>query len=636
MSNTITHATPTRRLLDHAVTIIAIVWGLFQLYTAYDPFLDPIRLGAVHLGFALTLVFIRFPAFGSKARTLNILVSGIQILTTILVVHYIYVEIYGLSSRIGMFNPTDTLYGMCAILLILDACRRIMGMGLVLLVSAFLAYAYFGHLIPGLAGHVPMSNDYIVSHLFMSEDGIFGTPMMVAASYVMLFVLFGTFMEATDGTELLMKLAQRTLGWTRGGAAKMSVLVSSLFGTISGAAVANVVTVGSLTIPLMKRTGFSPTVAGGIEAAASTGGQIMPPVMGAAAFIMAAILGIPYADVALAAVLPSILFYLSLLWGVDLHAKAAGIKGMSRHELPRLSEVPKKSWLLLSPILLLIYLLMITGISATLAGLYTLLATVGVGLLVTGPRFLPRISSAFRNGAFAMLQVSIAVAAAGMIIGVIGSTGLDSKFSTLILEATAGNLLLTLIATAIAAIVLGMGMPTVGVYLILAILVAPALVDLGVTPLAAHMFIFYFGILSTITPPVAISAFAAAGLSGASPTATGFSAFKLALAGFIIPFLFVYSPTLLFSDDAGVDIPRILVAFLAVGALTAAVIGTLLTKMAVWERVATAIAASLLILPGWPSSIMALVVLGIVIYSQTKKTRRSDDAPLNLTRQAND
>ncbi|AEC21580.1 TRAP transporter, 4TM/12TM fusion protein [Pusillimonas sp. T7-7] len=617
-----------KKVLDVTVTIIAVVWGVFQLYTAYDPFLDPIRLGAVHLAFALTLVFIRFPLMAGRARTVGIVISTIEIVLTIATAFYICKEIYGLSARIGMFEPRDTIYGTLAVLLVIDGCRRVMGMGLVTLVAVFLAYAYLGHLIPGLAGHVEMSNSYIISHLFMSPDGIFGTPMMVAASYVMLFVLFGTFMEATDGTDLLMRVSQRALGWTRGGAAKMSVLVSSLFGTISGAAVANVVTVGSLTIPLMKRTGFSGSNAGGIEAAASTGGQIMPPVMGAAAFIMAAILGIPYADVALGAVIPAVLFYVSLLIAVDLQAKNAGIRGIPVKDLPKLKDVPLRSWFLLSPILLLVYLLMITGISATLAGLYTLLATAAVGFVIIGWRFLPRMITAFRTGAFAMLQVSIAVAAAGIIIGVIGSTGLDSKFSTLILQATAGNLLLTLIATAIAAIVLGMGMPTVGVYLILAILVAPALIDLGITPLAAHMFIFYFGIMSTITPPVAISAFAAAGLADSSPTATSIAAFRLAAAGFVIPFLFVYSPSLLFADNAGVDLIRIAAATLALVAMTIALAGMWLGKMAFWERCAVAGASALLVLPDGVSSSIAVAMLVLLFLWQLQKARRSRLNPI--------
>ena len=612
-----------RNALDPLVTTIAVVWGIFQLYTAYDSFLDPIRLGAIHLAFALSLIFIRFPFSKKYLQTTGTIISAVEIILTVATTVYICKEIYGLSSRIGIFEPLDTLFGTLAIILVIDACRRIMGMGLVMLVGAFLAYAYWGHLIPGLAGHVEMGYSYIVSHLFMSSDGIFGTPMIVAASYVMLFVLFGTFMEATNGTDLLMRLSQRSLGWTRGGAAKMSVLVSSLFGTISGAAVANVVTVGSLTIPLMKRTGFSGTSAGGIEAAASTGGQIMPPVMGAAAFIMAAMLGVPYADVALGAVVPAALFYMSLLIAVDLQAKALKIHGLPVKDLPSLKGIPKKSWALLSPIVLLVYLLMVVGISAALAGLYTVIATCLIGFLIIGKPFGRRMIIAFRSGALAMLQVSIAVAAAGIIIGVISSTGLDSKFSTLILKATAGNLLLTLISVAVAAIILGMGMPTVGVYLILAILIAPALIDLGVTPLAAHMFIFYFGIMSTITPPVAISAFAAAGLANSSPTATGVAAFRLAAAGFIIPFLFVYSPTLLFAEGVSIDFIRIGAALVALISMTIAIAGIWLIKMASWERGIVALASILLILPDRISSGIAILLLGLVLASQLQKTRES-------------
>ncbi|MBP6018547.1 MAG: TRAP transporter fused permease subunit [Burkholderiaceae bacterium] len=612
----------SQKIQGMGVTTIAVVWGIFQLYTAYDPVLDPIRLGAVHLAFALTLVFIRFPLFSGRLKTLGNVISAVEIALTIATTIYICKEIYELSSRIGMFEPLDTFFGSLAIILVLDGCRRVMGLGLVSLVMVFLAYAYWGHLIPGLAGHVELSHDYIVSELFMGSSGIFGTPMMVAASYVMLFVLFGTFMEATEGTELLMRVAQRAMGWARGGAAKMAVLVSGLFGTISGASVANVATVGSLTIPLMQRSGFSGKVAGGIEAAASTGGQIMPPVMGAAAFIMAAMLGIPYSDVAMGALIPAILFYVSLLLAVDLEAKQLDIRGIPVKDLPKLKSVPLRSWILLSPIAVLVYLLMVVGISATLAGLYALLATVAVGVISLGWKFLPRMIGAFRAGAAAMLQVSVAVAAAGIIIGVISSTGLDSKFSTIILQATEGNLLLTLIATAVAAIVLGMGMPTVGVYLILAILVAPALVDLGVTPLAAHMFIFYFGIMSTITPPVALSAFAAAGISGANPTATGFYAFKLAIAGFVIPFLFVYSPSLLFADGAGVDVFRIAGATLAIIAMTIAMAGTWFVTMSRLERLLTGLGAVLLIFPERTSSIVAIVLLVALFFYQKQKARR--------------
>ena len=540
---------------------------------------------------------------------LNWVLAGI----TVLVCGYLASQNQQLVSRSA--NPTqlDLIAGGVLILLVLELARRATGWGLVTVCLLALGYAFAGPYLPGFLAHRGYGVVRLVEQLFLSTEGIWGVPLGVSADFVYLFVLFGAVLDVAGGGALLIALANRVAGRTRGGPAKTAAVASALMGSLSGSAVANVVTTGSFTIPLMKRAGFRPFFAGAIEAAASTGGQLMPPVMGAGAFILATWTNIPYLEVAAAAVIPAILYYAALIAAIHFRAGRMGIEPAGTGDVEKISD---RLHLLLP--LAAIVILLGMGRSPMRAAFWGVTSAFVMAYLRPATRpSLPEIRTVMERAGRGAVQVAAACAAAGIVVGVASLTGIGLRMSELIIQVSGGNLLSALMLTALGSIVLGMGLPTTAAYVVLAALGAPALVQLGVPLLAAHLFIFYFGCISNVTPPVSLAAFAAAGISGAPPLKTAMTAAVLAGAGFVVPFMFVYGPPLLLVGT----IPEITLAFVSaivgVTALAAAGMGFARRPIAWWERAILFVAALALVLPGLATDGAGLVGV-VVVFSRAE------------------
>jgi TRAP transporter 4TM/12TM fusion protein len=457
----------------------------------------------------------------------------------------------------------------------------------------------------------------------MSKNGLFGVPMRVTANFIYLFIAFGAFYEISGGTAFFIDLASALFGKLRGGPAKVSVAVSGMMGTISGSAVANTVTTGTLTIPLMKRIGFEPHVAGAVEAAASTGGQLMPPVMGAAAFIMAEYLGVAYIEVCKAALIPAILYFLAIYSVVHFYSLKIGIKGLPENEIPSLRVVFRDKWMFTVPLVVLIAIL-IDGYSPRVAVLLSLAATVVMSFFRKESRMTPsKILEALAKAGYNSVMVVGACATAGIVIGVVLLTGMSGKITALVITLSAGSLFLALPIVMFAAVLFGMGLPTVVCYVLLAATVAPSLVDLGVIPIAAHLYIFYFGMLCMVTPPVSFAAYAGAAIANADPMKTGWTAWTFALAGFLLPYMFVYNNSLLLMGSVINISFAVLTAAIGVICLGSGIIGFFLEKTSAVERLLLFAAALLLIKTGFITDITGLICVLVVIFPQLKKRKKT-------------
>ncbi len=546
------------------------------------------------------------------------------------VIGYVFVNYDYLINRIlyiDDLHPLDMICGGVLVLLLLEATRRLMGMALPITALIFLGYGLL------IARVDPMR---LIDQLYMSTEGIFGQPLAVSASYVMIFVVFGSFMERTGTGQLFMDFAMSLTGHTAGGPGKVSVVSSSLFGTISGSAVANVMVDGPISIPLMKRTGFKPHFAAGVEAVASTGGQIMPPIMGAAAFVMAEFIGVSYGQIVIWAIIPAILYYVACFGAVHFEAKRTGLLGVPRSELPVLSKVLAERGHLFIPVLTIL-VVMYSGYSAPLAALAGTAMCFPVAMLRASTRgnvTWSNVAGALVDGAKNTLAVALACACAGIIIGVVTLTGLGITFTQWVVALSQDTLLLALVLTMIAGIVLGMGMPTTPAYIIMTALLVPAIIKLGVPKPSAHMFAFYFAILSAITPPVALAVYAAAGIAKSDLWKTGLAACRIGAAGFIVPFMFVYEPALLMLDPAMFGKTKDLVtadwlAIILSGAtatigcllLAASLHGYLLRTSTYWQSALLFVAALLLVKPGLINDILGLGLAGLVAAMQIYSSR---------------
>lgn len=603
--------------------IIYILSGSLSLFVVLAVgfyIMEPERKLSVFLSTSLILVFMSKPL---SERFYGRIVDLLLILVSAAAGAYFYADYWNLIYRVGTPNTLDIILGFGVVLVILEATRRTVGMPLVIIIIAFLLYAFFGNFLPIQLSHRGYTVGRIASSVFMSNNGIFGLPLAVMFEYVFLFVLFGSFLGLAGTSDLFMDLATSLFGSFVGGPAKISVLTSALFGTISGSAVANVTVDGVFNIPLMKKTGFKPTVAAAVEAVTSTGGQLMPPVMGAAAFIMADFLGIPYAKVAKAAALPAILYYISLYSIIHFYSLKSGLRGLPRQELPKLGEVIKTKGYLLLPIFLLIYFLG-AGYSASLAILYTMVAVILLSLFSKKHRItLKRGFNGMEETARDSLPIAITCAAAGVIIGIILMTGLGNKLSEFVLFISGGRLFLILFFTMVASLILGMGLPTTVCYILLAVTVAPTIVQMGVPPLAAHLFIFYFGLLCMVTPPVAMAAYAAAGIAHTDPMKTGYIAWWFSLSGYILPYIWVYNPSLILMGSTWEIIQASITATIGVVILGAGISGYFRKECSWWERLVLMVAAVLLIKPGMISDIIGFVLAGGVFLYQEITIRKS-------------
>ncbi|HPU49407.1 MAG TPA: TRAP transporter permease [Syntrophomonadaceae bacterium] len=592
------------------VALIAISFSLFQLYTAAFGVLDAHLQRAVHLAFAMALVFLLYPSRKSWSREHLHWIDAILAVVATAMPLYIVIFYKELVYRAGMATTIDMVIGALGILLVLEAARRVVGWPLVTVALIFVVYAFAGPHIPGTFGHRGVQLELLVDHLFFTTEGIFGIPLGVSSTFIFLFILFGAYLDKTGLGRFFIDLANAVAGWASGGPAKVAVISSGLMGTVSGSSVANVVGTGSFTIPMMKKLGYRPEFAGAVEAAASTGGQLMPPIMGAAAFLMADFVGIPYIEIVKAAVIPALLYFTGVMIGVHLEAKKHGLKGMSRDELPNVWRLLLDRGHLALPLIAIVYLL-VAGYTPMRAALWAIGLSIVCAMLRKSTRISWRdIIKGLEDGARSALGVIIACATAGIIIGVVTKTGLGLKLASSLVDLAHGYLLPTLFFTMITSILLGMGVPTTANYVITSTIAAPAIIQLGVPILAAHMFVFYFGIIADITPPVALAAFAGSGIARSDPLKTGIQASKLAIAAFIVPYIFVLSPVMLMVD---VTLPKVLLIILTstlgMLGLATAVAGYLLTHAHWLERIMFFVGGLLMIDPSVTTDVIGFVLL---------------------------
>lgn len=616
----------TSRPLAIGLTIFAVVVSLYHMYTAYFGTPPVLIHRSIHVAMILALAFAMYPPVKKASRTKIPFYDVILILLSISTAVYVYLNYDEIVRRAGVATMWDVIMAAVLVLLVLEAARRISGWALPILGVLFVLYAVFGREIPGMFRHRGYSWDATFNFLYLTTEGIYGTAIGVAASYIFLFVLFGAVLQKSGMGQFFNDIALALAGQSRGGPAKVAVVASGFLGSINGAAVANVVTTGAFTIPLMKRVGYKPVFAGAVEASASVGGQILPPIMGAAAFIMAETLGMPYRDIAIAALIPALLYYLGVIAQVHLRATRDGLKGISRENLPAVGEVLKERGHLMIPLLFLIYMLFFTGRTILLSALLTILVTAVVAQLRKTTRMsIQDMIDALADGAKTSVSVSIACAAVGVIVGVVTLTGFGVKLANAIVTIGAGNLLFSLILTMIACIILGMGLPSIPTYIITATMAAPALGQLGVEPLVAHLFVFYFGLFANITPPVALASFAAAGLSGADPVKTGFQSMRLSLAGYIIPFIFVFNPAMLLQDvTAGQAILVAITGTVGVLLLSVAVEGHFMVNANPIVRVLFAAAALTMMAPDLMTDAIGLGIAVVAIAIQCVAAKKQD------------
>ncbi len=604
------------------ISAVAICFSIFQLYTAFFGTLDAQLQRAVHLGFALALSYMLYPTCKSWSRHKLHPLDALLAVLGAAAPAYIVIMYRELAMRAGTITTPDLIIGIVGVLLVIEATRRVVGLPMVIVVLCFLVYAFAGPYMPGVLSHRGLTAGQLVNHLYYTTEGIFGIPLGVSSTFIFLFILFGAYLECTGLGKFFIDIANAIAGWASGGPAKVAVISSALMGTVSGSSVANVAGTGSFTIPMMKKLGYRKEFAGAVEAASSTGGQLMPPVMGAAAFLMAEFVGVPYIEVVEAAIIPAVLYFAGVWLGVHLEAKRTDLKGIPRDQLPKAWVIFKERGHLAIPLIVIVYLL-VTGYTPMRAALVAIVLSIVISCLRKNTRItVGDVVKGLETGARGVLGVAVACASAGIIIGVVTKTGVGLKLASGLLALSGGYLLPTMFFTMITSLILGMGVPTTANYVITSTIAAPALLQLGVPTLAAHMFVFYFGIIADVTPPVALAAYAASGISGGKPLMTGVNASKLAIAAFIIPYVFVTSPELLMINaTAGSLIMAVITAILGMVGVSSALIGYLADKSTKLERVAQFVGGILMIIPGTMTDIPGFIIFLLVVFWQTKRRK---------------
>ncbi len=637
-------------LIGRAIAIVGITLSLFQLYAAGIQPLGLFFQRPIHLGFILVLCFLIYPVTGSRPRGLiGWAIDGPLILGGVLVGYWVPANIDAIANAI--FPRTqDVVVGIITTLLVLEASRRAIGLVMTIIGAVFIVYAFAGNRgelpflsdwLPGILNHRGYSLDRLASQLTLGAEGIFGIPLGVAATFIFVFVLFGAFLEVTGAGKFFIDLAYATTGRQRGGPAKAAVIASAGMGSISGSAIANVVTTGAFTIPLMKRLGYRPAQAGGIEAAASTGGQIMPPLMGAGAFLMSEFTRTPYIDIVLVSIFPALLYFGAVYLLVHIAAVKQGLTGMAASELPRAREVLLEGWHFLLPLVALVWLL-VAGYSPMRVGFYAIVAVVASAVLRSVLRFVmggPTVAGAvaltragvaktleaLELGARNAVAVSVACAVAGIIVGVVGLTGLGLKFSAMMLAFSGGNLLLALLLVVIASLILGMGLPVTAAYIVLIILVGPALTEeFGIPILIAHLVVFWWSQDSNVTPPVALAGFAGAAIAGSKPMETSVQAWKYAKGLYLIPLFMVFNEPIIIGGPLPLVLWNGLIAILALTAFAAALEGYLFAPMPYWQRALLLAAVVAVFWPSLPIEAVGAGVICLVIGANAFALRQSN------------
>jgi TRAP transporter 4TM/12TM fusion protein len=627
------------------IFVLAVAFSAFHIYTALFGVLDAHLQRAVHLGFVLTLVYLLYPAFRGMRRDRVNPVDLLFVVASLVCLGYLVFNYRFIVTQAGVLGPLDVVVGTVGVLLLFEAARRIVGLPMVIIAALFVLYALWGEWLPGVFAHRNIKVSQLVNHLWYTTEGVFGIPLGVSSTFVFMFLLFAAFIEVTGVGKLFIDLGNWLAGWASGGPAKVAVITSAFEGMVEGSSVSNVVGSGSFTIPMMKKLGYRPEFAGAVEAAASTGGQLMPPIMGAAAFLMAEFLNVPYTTVAAAAAIPALLYFFGIFAGVHFEAKKLGLRGLARSELPKFSYILRTEGINFIPLVVIIVLLTSSGFSllriallATMSAVAApvILFLVRLAAIVVGGKAPPwavqrptREATAGRfaldaakdgvvhffqalvKGARSALGVATACALAGVIVGVVTRTGLGLKLASALVEIANGRLLLTMAFTMLTSIILGMGVPTTANYIITSTIAAPALLMLGVAALPAHLFVFYFGIIADLTPPVALAAYAGAAIARGNPFRTGVTATRLAIGAFILPYIFVANPQLLLIDATwhGILLAT-LTAVVGMVAIGSGLTGFLVARMGWIERLLLVAAGVLLVDPGLVTDIIGVVVLG--------------------------
>ncbi len=679
------------------ISAVLILFSLFQIYTSIWT-IPAQQLRPIHLAFTLFLAFLLYPAQRVMRKDRIEWYDIVFALLALFVVLYIPLNYEYIIKNVGNYKTIDIVIGVIGILLLMEACRRVVGIPILVIVILFLLYAKFGNLIPGSFGHRGYSIRQIVNHMYYTLSGVFGTPLGVSSTFIFLFILFGAFLEKTGVGKLFIDLANAIAGRRVGGPAKVAVISSALQGTVSGSSVANTVSTGSFTIPAMKKLGYKNEFAGAVEAAASTGGQLMPPIMGAAAFLMAESTGFTYAQVVKSAVIPAILYFAGILISVHHEARKIGLKGMPAEEIPKMGQIMKERGHLLLPLAFMIYMLAsrVTPTYAALGAIITSLMACSIQWLTIAPvavmivamqlnvhftiytlyaialwllicllrfirvyakrgerktpattydmvkealRFDPMdIVDALQSGARNVLGVAIACAMAGMIVGTVTLTGLGLKFATGLARVAGNNLYLLLFLTMLSSIILGMGVPTTANYLITSTICAPAIISMvcgmrGVDPsnatmaivMSAHLFVFYFGIIADITPPVALAAMAGSAIAKGEPFKTGVTATRIAIGAFIVPYIFVLNPAMLMIDTTFLEVAQnVLTALLGMYALSGGLAGFVQDRCTWYERILLIGGGLGMIIPGTLTDVAGLLLVGSIIAVQTLRVKKRE------------
>ncbi len=608
------------------IIIILALFTTFQLYTAIMGSLPAQLQRMTHLGFVICLAYLLYPATKKGRRDKIFILDFIFAIAFFGIIFYYITNYEAIINRSGTYNKLDVIVAGIAVLLVMEACRRVVGLPIVVIATVFILFAFFGNYMPGLLSHRGYGVKRIVTHLFYTTEGIIGLPLGTCASYIFLFILFGAFLEKTGIGEFFIDIANAIAGHAAGGPAKVAVLTSALQGTISGSSVANTVSTGSFTIPLMKSLGYRPEFAAAVEAAASTGGQIMPPIMGAAAFLIADAVGAPYITIAKAAIIPAILYFTGIWMAIHFEAKKLGLVGIPKDRLPKIWNVMKERGHLIIPLVVIITLL-VKDYTPIFAATWGIVACVITPYLRKSTRVpIKSLGEAFVNGARNIIGVASACAVAGIIVGIVTLTGVGLKLGGGLLAAAGGNKIITLFFTMITSIILGMGVPTTANYLITSTIAAPIVAKIIVAGgstivtgdlLVAHLFAFYFGILADITPPVALAAYAGSAIAKGNPFETGIQASKLAIAGFIIPYIFVLDRSLLLIDTDFISVVRILVtSLIGMYGITAGISGFMRTKINALFRILFIGAGLLLIAPNIYTDIIGIIIIAALYSSQ--------------------
>ncbi len=575
---------------------------------------------ALFIALILFLAYLLYPARKNAPKNTNSIPWYDLLLAVVSAASFLYMALNyrQLVSQAGAYTTFDVAVAIVAILLLMEACRRVVGLPILVVVGCFIAYAFLGNYIPGYFGHRGFDIPRIATHLYFTTEGVIGTPLAVCSTFIFLFILFGAFLERTGIGQFFIDIANSIAGKATGGPAKVAVIASALQGTITGSSVANTVSSGSFTIPMMKKMGYRPEFAAAVEAAASTGGQLMPPIMGAAAFLMSEMTGIPYSNIIIAAIIPALLYFSGIMIMVHLEAKRYGLKGLPPEEIPNFFKLLFGYWYLLIPIVVLVVMMM-TGFTPARSAMVAIVLSVVVSAFRKETRMnFQTFLGALEAGARNILGVGIACAVAGMIVGIVTLTGIGLKLANGLLALSGGHILPALFFTMIASIILGMGVPTTANYVIMATITAPIVMQLGVDLLPAHMFVFYFGIVADITPPVALAAYAGSAIAHSNPLRTGVQATKLAIAAFIIPYVFALNPALLAIGAEPLDIVVATVTALGgMAGVAAGVEGYVFCKMHPLVRIVSLIGGLMLIVPGLTTDIVGLIlVLGVFAFQK--------------------